>query len=151
MLYISGACSNTSSVGFWTRAHANRGHRARSSIPRVARNELLEHAKASWRPEHSRTGVHEDTRASWQRLRSSTLEYARVCSSILAARAERARLFLCSSVPSISLCSARACSCTTLQRANKKITRAQPERKAGAAAGGQFGSDVVFLPGRRGL
>ena len=35
VLYMSGACSNTSSVGFWTRAHANRGHRARSSIPRV--------------------------------------------------------------------------------------------------------------------
>ena len=34
-LYMSGASSNTSSVGFWTRACANRGHRARSSIPRV--------------------------------------------------------------------------------------------------------------------
>ena len=32
------------------------------------------------------------------------------------ARAERARLFLCSSMPSISLCSARACSCTALPR-----------------------------------
>ena len=35
VLYMSGACSNTSNVEFWTRARANRGHRARSSIPRV--------------------------------------------------------------------------------------------------------------------
>lgn len=40
---------------------------------------------------------------------------------------------------------------TNLNELTKKITRAQPERKAGAAAGGQFGSDVVSLPGRRGL
>ena len=35
VLHMSGACSNMSSVGFWTRARANRGNRACSSIPRV--------------------------------------------------------------------------------------------------------------------
>ena len=35
VLYMSGACLNTSSVGFWTRARTDRGHRVRSSIPRV--------------------------------------------------------------------------------------------------------------------
>ena len=41
VLYMSGACSNTSSVGFWTRARANRGHRARSSILRVLEKSYL--------------------------------------------------------------------------------------------------------------
>ena len=41
VLYMSVACSNMSSVGSWTRAHANRGHRARSSIPRVFKMSYL--------------------------------------------------------------------------------------------------------------
>ena len=77
VLYMSGACSNTSSVGFWARTRANRGHRARSSIPRV-----LEKSYLSLR---ERLGGR------------STLEQGSTLESLEYARAERAWLCLCSS------------------------------------------------------
>ena len=41
VLYLSGACANTSSMGFWARARAITDHRAPSSIPRVLEKSYL--------------------------------------------------------------------------------------------------------------
>ena len=53
VLYMRGACSNTASVGFWTKARTNRGHRARLSIPRVLKS-VLEHGGRSTLEQGSR-------------------------------------------------------------------------------------------------
>ena len=130
VLYMSGACSNTSSVGFWTRAHANRGHRARSSIPRVFEMSYLSMRKrlgGRSTLEQGSTRLLGHLGNDWARVRSSMLEQSE--HGCAYARAERARLFLYSSMPSISLGYARACSCTTLLSHLLRVSeRAQLDR-----------------------
>ena len=88
VLYMSGACSNTLSVGFWTRVRAHRGHRARSSIPRVLEKSYLSMRKRLGGRSTLEQGSTRILGYLGNSIALESLEYA---------RAERAWLCLCSS------------------------------------------------------